>query len=91
MKQIILSILILFVFTTKGVSQNDSSHQKEKQCYTKQWIDSVNAATIAHFNPVVPNTTIWYAYENQQQQHDLPPNIVNVVYVKLEDECIQKK
>lgn len=84
MKKYFFITIILLTLMCKGFAQSIAS-EKEKPCYTKQWVDSINTASPNSANAIVPVMVEWYSYEGQAQKHSLPPNIVNVIFVKLEE------
>jgi len=69
----------------------DSKQVSETPCYTKQWVDSVNTANLARFNSSAPNMFEWYVYDGQTEAVPQPHSIINVVKVKLEEDCPEQR
>lgn len=89
MKKIIV-FFIIFTACSPILYAQEVNNSNHKPCYTRHWVDSVNARSIHNFNSIAPMFVEWYAYEGQTQQMTLPPNVVNIIFIKPETTCPPK-
>ena len=85
MKQITLLFLL---FINAGISYAQSAEsQPEVPCFTKQKVDSINAANILKLDAIDPVLIEWYVYEGQTEIYSGPPNVVSIVNIKIAEAC----
>ncbi len=81
------TLIILLVFTT-GISNGQQPEiPPETPCFTKQKVDSINAANMLKLEAIVPVFIEWYVYEGQTEIYSGPPNVVSIVNIKIAETC----
>ena len=88
MKKLFSLIAAFLLINNLSIAQEQKVQQIP--CYTKHWVDSVNASSSSKMNNLAPVMIEWYVYEGQTATVPGPTNIVNVIRVKLEENCPEK-
>ena len=81
-----LSVLVVLAASYNSLAQTEAGHVREP-CYTRHWVDSANQAIANQLESGMPILANWYAYDGQQKACPAPSLLVNIIWIRIEEEC----